>query len=123
MYDQLITSLGETQYRDFSEAIDPKTGVLGMLYGFKIMQRADVVVYNELADEVNAYAVPGAATDNDAVLCWQKDAVERALGSITFFERANDPLYYGDVYSFEVRMGGRRRRSDNKGIIAIVQEA
>lgn len=123
MYDQLIESLGETQYRDFSEAIDPKTGVLGVLYGFKIMQRADVVVYNVDADTVNAYGAAAAATDNDAVLCWQKDAVERALGSINFFERANDPLYYGDVYSFEVRMGGRKRRNDEKGIVAIVQVA
>ncbi len=123
MYNQLTDSLTETQYRDFSTAIDPASGVLGMLYGFKIMQRSDVVLYNVDATAVNSYGDAVAATDNDAVLCWQKDAVERALGSVTFFERVNDPTYYGDVYSFEVRMGGRKRRYDEKGVIAIVQEA
>jgi hypothetical protein len=122
MFNQLLDSLSETQYRDFSTAMDPTTGALGMLYGFKILQRTDVVVYNETADAVNSYGALTAGTDNDAVLCWQKEAVERALGSITFFERANDPLYYGDVYSFEVRMGGRKRRNDQLGVVAIVQE-
>ena len=50
-------------------------------------------------------------------------AVERALGQITFFERIGDPTYYGDVYSVSVRMGARKRRSDAKGIVAIVQAA
>ncbi len=123
MLDQLVKSLSDTQYRDFSKALDEKTGVVGMLYGFKIMQRSDTVVYNAAATAVNAYGASVAADDNDAVICWQKDAVERAIGSITFFERQQDPLYFGDVYSFEVRMGGRIRRNDQKGLVAIVQVA
>jgi hypothetical protein len=123
MYDQFTDSMTESQYRDFSAAMDVKTGVVGMLFGFKIMQRSDTVVYNTGATAVNAYGAVVAATDNDAVLCWQKDAVERAVGDITFFEHQGDPTYYGDVYSFEVRFGGRKRRDDQKGIVAIVQAA
>jgi hypothetical protein len=123
LLNQLTDDMTQTQYRDFSAAFDSKNGVLGMLYGFKIMERSETVSYNEGATAVNAYGAAAAATDNDAVICWQKDAVERAVGSIKFFERTDDPTYYGDVYSFEVRVGSRKRRNDQKGIVAIVQSA
>ncbi len=123
MYSQFTDALEATEYRDFSKTFDPVTGVMGMMYGFKVYVRSSVVVYNEDASAINAYGAAASATDNDAVLCWQVSAVERAVGSVTFFDKTNDPTYYGDVYSFEVRAGGRKRRADGKGVIAIVQEA
>lgn len=121
MYNEFTDSMTESQYRDFSAAMDPKTGVVGQLFGFKIFQRSSAVVYNTDATSVNAYGAAAAATDNDAVICWHKSAIERATGEIKFYERVGDPLYYGDVYSFLVRMGGRKRRTDEKGLVAIVQ--
>lgn len=95
-------------------------GVIGKVHGFKIMDRSSVL--NIAADGTVKTPEASAATDdNEAVLCWQQNAVERALGEIDFFERLKDPQYYGDVYSFLVRMGGRKRRSDSKGVIAIKQ--
>jgi len=124
MFQQLTDDMSATQYRDFSAAYDVKDGVLGRLFGFNIMMRSGVVTYtNDTAPVVNAYGATPNATDNDGVLCWQIGAVERALGQIKFFERAGDPTYYGDIYSVSVRMGGRIRRSDAKGIVAIVQDA
>ena len=123
MMSQLMDDMTATQYRDFSAAMDVKNGVVGMLFGFKIMERSDTVIYNVGATAVNAYGVAGAVTDNDAVLCWQRGAIERAVGNVTAFEKMGDPTYYGDLYSFEVRMGGRIRRSDERGIVAIVQTA
>jgi hypothetical protein len=70
-----------------------------------------------------AWTTAGSATDNAAVLCWQKNSVERALGMVDFFEDLGNPTYYGDIYSALVRVGGRIRRSDGKGILAIVQAA
>ena len=63
-----------------------------------------------------------AATDNQAVICWQKNAVAKAKGSVKFFENKNDALYYGDVYSAECKLGGRKRRSTGAGVIEIVQD-
>jgi hypothetical protein len=124
MFQQLTDDMSVTQYRDFSAAYDVKDGVLGRLFGFNIMMRGGVVTYDaSTAPLVNAYGAASNATDNDGVLCWQIGAVERALGLITFFERIGDPTYYGDVYSVSVRMGGRIRRSDAKGLVAIVQDA
>lgn len=123
MFQQLTDDMSATQYRDFSAAYDVKDGILGRLFGFNIMMRGGVVTYDDSTiPVVNAYGATAAATDNDGVLCWQIGAVERALGQILFFERIGDPTYYGDVYSVSVRMGGRLRRSDAKGIIAIVQD-
>lgn len=124
MFQQLTDDMTATQYRDFSAAYDVKDGVLGRLFGFNIMMRGGVVTYNnDTAPVVNSYGATPAATDNDGVLCWQIGAVERALGQIKFFERIGDPTFYGDVYSVSVRMGARIRRSDAKGIVAIVQAA
>jgi hypothetical protein len=124
MFQQLTDDMSATQYRDFSAAYDVKDGILGRLFGFNIMMRGAVVSYtNDAAPVVNPYGATAAATDNDGVLCWQVNAVERALGQITFFERVGDPTYYGDIYSVSVRMGARKRRTDAKGIIAIVQAA
>ncbi len=124
MFQQLTDDMSATQYRDFSAAYDVKDGVLGRLFGFNIMMRGSVVSYdNATFPEVNSYGALAAADDNDGVLCWQLSAVERALGQITFFERIGDPTYYGDIYSVGVRMGARKRRSDAKGIVAIVQAA
>lgn len=39
-----------------------------------------------------------------------------------FFEDEGNPQYYGDIYSALVRMGGRIRREDQKGVVAIVQD-
>ncbi|MDR3681553.1 MAG: P22 phage major capsid protein family protein [Flavipsychrobacter sp.] len=124
MYQQLTDSMDATQYRDYSQAFDAKDGVLGRLYGFNIMMRSNVVTYtNDTTPVVNAYGASAAATDNDGVLCWQRNAVERALGEVKFFDRIGDPTYYGDVYSVLVRMGARKRRGDERGIVAIVQAA
>lgn len=124
MFQQLTDDMTATQYRDFSAAYDVKDGILGRLFGFSIMLRGGVVTYdNDTLPVVNAYGAAADVADNDGVLCWQTSAIERAIGDITFFERIGDPTYYGDVYSVGVRMGGRQRRSDAKGIVAIVQDA
>lgn len=124
LFQQLSDDMSATQYRDFSAAYDVKDGVIGRLFGFNIMMRSGVLAYNnDSAPVVNPYGATPDATDNEGILCWQVGAVERALGQIKFFENIGDPTFYGDVYSVSVRMGGRIRRNDAKGIVAIVQAA
>jgi hypothetical protein len=124
LFQQLTDDMSATQYRDFSAAYDVKDGVLGRLFGFNIMMRSGVVTYtNDATPVVNPYGATPDVADNDGVLCWQVGAVERALGQINFYERLGDPTYYGDVYSVGIRMGGRKRRQDAAGVVAIVQAA
>lgn len=121
MADQIFESLSETQYRVFTEYADATTGVLGKLYGFKIMTRSSVAVASN-ADAIRALGASVVATDSAVSLFWQKNSVARALGEVKFFENTNDPQYYGDVYSALLRMGGRRRRSDGFGVAALIQD-
>lgn len=96
-------------------------GVIGIRHGFKLLDRSTVMTY--AAD--GTLKAPGAlaeAGDCEGVLCWQKEALERAKGTIEFFAEEGKPEYYGDVYSMLVRAGGRRRRADNKGVIVIKQK-
>jgi hypothetical protein len=121
MADELFQSLSNTQYRDFSQYADAKEGIIGKLYGFNIMERSTVAIATAaLAIEALGASVDG--TDHVASMCWQKDSVARALGEKKFFEKKDDPEYYGDVYSAMIRAGGRRRRADDAGVVAIVQD-
>lgn len=120
MLDQLLQSLSNTQYRDFSQYMDAKTGTIGKLYGFNILDRSQVAI--AAADNsIKALGAAGATDDNAVSLLWQKDAIARALGSVKIFDDANRPEYYGDIISALMRMGGRRRRGDDKGVIALIQ--
>jgi hypothetical protein len=126
MLDQLLESLSNTQYRDFSAYMDAKEGVVGRLYGFDILQRSEVAVAAEAVPgtcTINAYGTANAAANHDVAMFWHKDAVARALGEVKFFENVDRAEYFGDVYSALLRFGGRRRRADNYGVGAIVQSA
>lgn len=119
MYQQLLDGMTETQAIGFFQAADIKRGVMGMLYGFEVMMRS--TVYRFAADgTLKALGDAGAATDNAGALAWQRDCVSRALGEVVMFDSTDNPLYYGDIYSFLVRVGGVIRRYDKKGVYAIV---
>lgn len=120
MLDHLIQSLSESQYKDFSSYVDAKNGVIGKLFGFTFLDRSSTAVTNA-AGIVKPIGSVSAATDKEVTMCWQKDALAAALGQVKFFDNTNDPQYFGDVYSALQRAGGRRRRSDNKGVIEIYQ--
>ncbi len=132
MWSQLETDLAAISTRDFSRYEDAEKGEIRMLYGFEIIVTPLMPTWNNAGTPVvQSIGYAGATTDNDGVLCWQKDAVEMALGEIKFFELLNDPTYYGDVYSALVRMGGRKRLASDHavtamrevGVVAIVQDA
>lgn len=108
--------------RDFAKELDLTNGVITRLFGWDIIERSDVLIYdNAGTPAVKLPGALGAATDNFAALFFQKDCVERAQGEIRFFENLGDPAHYGDIYSGLVRMGGRKRRSDSAGVLACVQ--
>lgn len=120
MYDQLLSDLSKTQYRDFSIAADPKSGIIGKLYGLNILDRSATAVVDN-TNALKAYGAVAAAGDSEAGIAWQKNCVSRAVGQTDFFEDIKNPLYYGNIYSALVRMGARRRRGDDVGVIEMIQ--
>lgn len=123
MMDELLDD-ADLKLRDSSLELNMVEGAVKKLYGFTLLQRASVLVYgNEATPVAIDPAAAIVATSNDAVLCYQKQSVARALGEVRLYEDIGNPLYYGDIYSALLRMGGRQRRADGKGVIAIVQDA
>lgn len=122
MYAQLMDDLTEGDQRAFFASADAQRGILGQLFSFNVMLRSRVLRY-VTAGTLSKWSTAGAATDNAAGLAWQRDSLSRALGEVKMFDSTDDPLYYGDIYSFLVRVGGAIRRNDKKGVYALVQDS
>ena len=121
MYDQLIASLTAQEAMAFFAGVDVANGIVGKLFSFNIMMRSRVGVY-ATDGTFKEWSAAGAATDNAAALAWHTNSVCRALGEVVAYEEPNSPTYYGDIYSFEVRAGGRAMRNDVAGLLAIIQD-
>jgi hypothetical protein len=119
LYSQLMED-PDLIRRDVGKELNLADGVIFQLYGFNLMERSDTTIYSTAAAP-KAPGALGATTDNLAVICWQKNCVAKAIGTVDFFENLKDALYYGDVYSVLVKAGGRQRRLNGAGVIAIVQ--
>ena len=105
----------------FQKTYDLKTGVIAEIEGFMLLERSKVI--NIAAD--GTIKTPDAATavdDNDAAFFWQTDFVEKALGDYTMYDNYGRAEYYGDIFSFRLRLGGRACRADQKGY-GIIQRA
>lgn len=121
MMSQLLED-SDLMKRDNSQELIVKDGVIMKLYGFNLIERSHVLVFdNAGTPAVKALGAAAAATDNAAVLCWQKNSVEAAIGEVKFFEDEQNPTYYGDIYSALMRASGRIRRA--AGVVTIVQQA
>ncbi len=120
MYADLLGDLTEKELSAFLASADAQKGVLGNLYGFKIMQRSKVLRVK--ADKsLLKWNEAGEAGELASGLAWQSQCVSRALGDVKMFDNTDDPTYYGDIYSFLMRVGGSYRRYDKKGVAAIIE--
>ncbi|MDR3226055.1 MAG: hypothetical protein LBT56_00085 [Prevotellaceae bacterium] len=119
-YQQFLDSLSGNQMAAYQGTADLANGVVGRFAGFNILERSTVVAFTT-AGVLRAPGEALAATDNLGSLCWQKASVAKAQGDIMPFQTTDDPTYYGDIFSALVKIGGRCRRADWKGVIAIVQ--
>lgn len=122
MQQEFIDSLSANQMAAFQATADLANGVVGKFAGFTFLERSSVVALTS----AGVFRLPGealAATDNLASIFWHKDSVTKSLGDTKLFQDFENPLYYGDIHSGLVKMGGRCRREDWKGIGLVVQSA
>lgn len=119
MYSQLLQDLTQADAQAFHSLANMSQGILGRFCSFNVMMRSEAALYTSSAPK--SWDTAAAVGDLGAALAWHEQSVVRALGEVKAFEQEGAPEYYGDVYSFLVRAGGRIRRSDNKGVWAIVQ--
>lgn len=122
MYADLLEDLTEKELSAFLASANAQQGTLGHLYGFDIMQRSQVLRMTS-AKKLSKWSEEGTTGELAAGLAWQYQCVSRAMGEVKMFDSTDNPLYYGDIYSFLMRMGGSRRRWDKKGVATIVEAA
>jgi hypothetical protein len=122
MFQQLMDSLSSNQMAAFQQTVDLPNGILGKYAGFTFLERSSVLAMSAAGVPVPVGQAL-AATDNLGCLVWQKNSVGISIGDTELFQRMNDPLYYGDIYSGLIKMGGRCRREDWRGLAVIVQKA
>lgn len=122
MYADLLADLSESDKWMFQNSADVQRGVLGNLWGLNIMKRSKVLrVKNDKA--LLPWGEDAVAGELAAALAWHDKSVSRALGEVKMFDSTNNPMYYGDIYSFLLRTGGSVRRYDKKGIYLLAEAA
>jgi hypothetical protein len=122
MYAQLlaIDKFVDYQKRGLVDLV--KKGLIGEIYGMQIYKRSYLGMYDNTGTPVKkAFGAAGAAYDNEAALIWQKEMVRRAEGSVKVYSDIDKPEYYGSIFSAKVNAGGRITRTDQKGVVAIIQ--
>lgn len=124
---------------------NPVTGILDKLEGFKIYERSsallasnstmtasgkmfkwtstDLLYTPEQLVAIETEEATAATTSCAVGLFWSKTAVARAMGDTKMFDDMGNPQYYGDIYSFLQRLGGRGRRGDGKGVLGLISVA
>lgn len=122
MYSQLLEDLTANESQAFHAGVDVKNGIVGKLYTFNIMVRSKALRYTS-GTNPKEWTTNGASGDCAGALAWHVNSVCRALGEVKAYENEGDPTWYGDIYSFLVRCGGRLMRNDVKGVLGIVQAA
>jgi len=112
----------------YGSAVLP-TGVVGRIFGFDIMIRSTVVVFDNtgtpVIKAVNDDGTPTtpATTDNIGCLAYHPSFVAKAMGTTEVLVDEDNPAYYGSIVSAFQLFGAAKLRTDQKGIVAIIQAA
>lgn len=129
IYDNQFLAISNVQAAYAYGTATLPSGVVNRIFGFDIMTRPSVVVYDNtgtpVIKAVDADGTPTteATTDNMACLAYHPNYVCHALGAITPFSEENSPVYFGSIFSSLVMHGSAKLRTDQKGIVAIIQAA
>jgi hypothetical protein len=124
-YHQFFESLSDAEKTNFNNVANLATGIVGQYMGISVMMRSTVLRYRKVSTiwtvvDTQADAYAAGAGDSAASLFWVDNCVERAVGEVKVFDDNDNPLYYGDVFSALLRMGGRIRRAS--GVYAVVED-
>lgn len=124
-YNQLLNSLSDAARTNFYRLANMEKGIMGNYLGFDVIMRSSVQrwrlvssVWTPVDEQDPAFSA--GTGDSAASLFWQQDAVERARGDVQVFEETGRADYYGDLFSMNMRLGGRQRRP--AGVYAAIED-
>lgn len=124
-YQQFLDSLSDAERTNFYRYADMGKGLIGMYLGFEFYMRSTVqrwrktvAVWAPVDEQDPAFAA--GANDSAASIFYQETSVGRARGDVNIFDSAGRPEYYGDLFSMNMRLGGRQRRA--LGIYSVIED-
>lgn len=123
-HNMLIENKAELLSRDFMLKGNLPDAVVANIWGFNIIVRSNVVVYDNTATPIlRPVGFSSASDDNFGAICWQSDQVANAMGATRVFSQENVPEFYADALMSAVVMHGSiALRTDGRGIVTIVQD-
>ena len=126
-YQQLLDSLTDAARTNFYRLADMQKGIMGQYLGFDVIMRSTIQrwrlvssVWTPVDEQASGFAASTKTGDSAASLFWQQDAVERARGEVNVFEETGRADYYGDLFSMNMRLGGRQRRT--AGVWSVIED-
>ena len=122
MYADLLENLSESDKWMFQNSADVQRGIVGKLWGLNVMTRSQVLRV-KTDKSLLSWDQEAVAGEMAAALAWHDKSVSRAMGEVKMFDSTNNPMYYGDIYSFLLRTGGSVRRYDKKGVYLLAEAA
>lgn len=96
-------------------------GIVGMLYGIKLMIRSRPALFTSANARIKAVAT--AASDRPVSLFWHSGMVCHAEAHAKTYVNADDATYMGTVISSSARFGAEKCREDEAGVIALYESA
>lgn len=127
MYWQMLRDTNISKALEWGASPVAPSGVVPMIAGMKVIKRSTVVVYDNtgtpVLKTVGDSGTPSspATTDNLGCLVVSSSYVSKANGAINVYTNDNDPAFYGDILSITVAQGAAKLRTNQEGIVAIVQ--
>ena len=125
MYQEFFT-ITELIRDDIIGKVTLPTGVLNKILNFNVIKRSSntVVKYdNSGTPQRKAVGAAGASDDNFGAIAWHKDFVSTALGAIEVFANEKDAPNYGTIISADVLTKTSKLRTDEAGIVTLIQAA
>ncbi|MCB9245970.1 MAG: hypothetical protein H6606_06020 [Flavobacteriales bacterium] len=99
-----------------------EAGVVAKVLNFNVYKRSKTCRFDNAGTPVKkVYTAAAAATDNDSCLAWHPRFVRCAEGIVDIFYNEKRAEHLGDIMSAQVRAGGMIGRSDEKGVVSLVQ--
>ena len=119
MYYEIFT-INDLIKSDIAGILTLPTGVANKILGFNVMKRSETVIYDNAPVRKAVGAAP-ANDDNFGGIAWHVDFVATALGAISVFANEKDAPNYGTVISADVLSKTTKLRTDEAGIVTLIQ--
>ena len=126
-YKMFWQLLADISYNDARiEVVAGLSATIDNIFGFKVVQLPFVGAVNtsDVVQKPNsAGSFSFAASDRPFGLALHKSAVGFAFTEVRGFSSDEEPTYFGDILSASIYGGGKYRRSNANGVVAIIAKS